>query len=232
MAHSTGSRNPGAAVRLLILGLLQRFGPNHGHAMRQYVHNACLDQWADVQPGSLYYALDQLAKEGLIEAERKEKVGARPARTIYAITDTGLAEFRRLLVSLLDTIRPMHDSFNLALMFSSAIEDDLLASLVTSRIARLSEEVGVLQRGCASSLSHGYISQRGAEIFRHIESRVQADLEWHEAFLGKLMRGEALGCTADSADGHPLFGDMPACAGEMALSEANGDGQAEARANG
>jgi DNA-binding PadR family transcriptional regulator len=209
MAHSTGSRNPGAAVRLLILGLLQRFGPNHGHAMRQYVHNACLDQWADVQPGSLYYALDQLAKEGLIEAERKEKVGARPARTIYAITDTGLAEFRRLLVSLLDTIRPMHDSFNLALMFSSAIEDDLLASLVTSRIARLSEEVGVLQRGCASSLSHGYISQRG-----------------------KLMRGEALGCTADSADGHPLFGDMPACAGEMALSEANGDGQAEARANG
>jgi DNA-binding PadR family transcriptional regulator len=214
MASTTSSRNPGAAMRLLVLGLLQRFGPKHGHAMRQYIHNGCLDQWADVQPGSLYYALEQLAKEGLIQAERTERIGARPPRTVYAITAAGQEEFQRLLVSLLDTIRPLHDSFNLALMFSSAIDDDLLASLVESRIARMRDEVQVLQRGCDFSLSHGYISLRGAEIFRHIQSRLQADVAWHEEFLGKLARQEATAFPDQAPDGHHLFAETPltACA--------------------
>jgi DNA-binding PadR family transcriptional regulator len=207
MARTTSSRNPGAAMRLLVLGLLQRFGPKHGHAMRQYIHNACLDQWTDVQPGSLYYALDQLAKEGLIQAERTERIGSRPARTVFAITPTGVDEFQRLLVSLLDTIRPLHDSFNLALMFSGAVEDDLLACIIQSRIERLRGEVDLLQRGCEFSLAQGHISQRGAEIFRHIQSRLRADAAWHEAFLDKLVRGEVACLSDQPVDDHPLFAD-------------------------
>ncbi|MBC7544855.1 MAG: PadR family transcriptional regulator [Candidatus Sericytochromatia bacterium] len=205
MGRSASTRNPGAAMRLLVLGLLKRFGPTHGHAMRQYIHNAFLDQWADVQPGSLYYALDQLSKEGLIHPERTERVGQRPTRTIYRITPEGEVAFQAVLVSLLEAIRPLHDTFNLGLMFSPGIEDAQLAEIIRSRISRIREEVAIVRIGCDHSLGKGFISQRGAEIFRHIETRLVADIVWHEEFLVKLELGQAHGMAPQGAGGHPLF---------------------------
>lgn len=191
MARTTNSRHAGATMRILVLGLLMRYGPNHGHAMRQFIRNTHVDEWADVQPGSLYYALEQLAKEGLIVEERTEQVGQRPPRTIYRITERGHDEMQRLLVSLLESVRLVNDPVNLALLFSSVLPDAELAELIRHRIVRLKEQLAATRIGREQAIAGGRLGQRGAEIFRHFETQLDADVAWHEQFLAKLEAGEA-----------------------------------------
>jgi DNA-binding PadR family transcriptional regulator len=82
-------------VRLLILGLL-RNGPLHGYEIQRSLETAMGD-WADVAAGSIYFALDKLAADTLIEEQEVSQEGGRPVRTIYRITGSGRAEFERLL---------------------------------------------------------------------------------------------------------------------------------------
>ena len=53
-------------------------------------------EWGGVSVGALYRELRSMEREGLIEAARTEKVGNRPERTVYAITDEGRLELATL----------------------------------------------------------------------------------------------------------------------------------------
>src|SRR5215831_10861082 len=53
--------------------------------------------------GSLYSVVESLQKHGLITAQETTRAGRRPERTVYAITDSGRAEFEDWLSELLDT---------------------------------------------------------------------------------------------------------------------------------
>ena len=79
-------------TRLVILGLLAEHGPRHGHQLRRDAELAEVDRWAGVGVGSLHRELRGLEAEGLIEAVRTEgRVGRRPERTVYGLTDEGQA---------------------------------------------------------------------------------------------------------------------------------------------
>lgn len=65
--------------------------------MRRELLSWHADDWAHVAPGSIYHALKRLAEEGLLAEVATEQVGARPARTSYAMTDKGEVEFQDLL---------------------------------------------------------------------------------------------------------------------------------------
>src|SRR4051812_6156942 len=53
--------------------------------------------------GSLYSVVESLQKHHLIEAQETARAGRRPERTVYAITETGIAEFEDWLAELLST---------------------------------------------------------------------------------------------------------------------------------
>jgi DNA-binding PadR family transcriptional regulator len=52
----------------------------------------------DVDVGTLYYAVHQLAKTGEIASRRSEKVGRGGERTVYRITPKGKKRFQQLLL--------------------------------------------------------------------------------------------------------------------------------------
>src|SRR5215831_7683530 len=66
-------------AELLILGVLHR-GNFHPYEIRRRLKNAMVECYTDVDVGTLYYAIRQLEKTGLIMAVRQEPV----ARTLYA----------------------------------------------------------------------------------------------------------------------------------------------------
>jgi DNA-binding PadR family transcriptional regulator len=82
-------------MRLLVLGLLER-EPMHGYEIQKWLEISHTELWADVLPGSIYHALRQMEKEGLVEVQATEQRGHR-ARAIYALTEAGRAMFWRLL---------------------------------------------------------------------------------------------------------------------------------------
>src|SRR5271156_1910249 len=83
-------------ARLLILGVLHR-GDFHPYEIKRRLENAMVECYTDVDVGTLYYAVRQLAKQGLIAAHAREQVARGGMRTIYAITPSGKRRFKDLL---------------------------------------------------------------------------------------------------------------------------------------
>ena len=82
-------------VRALILYFLS-IKPTHGYDIQRFIEINGMDQWARIQSGSIYYALNKLEKQGFIYTLREERNGAR-IRKIYAVNNSGKEELRRTL---------------------------------------------------------------------------------------------------------------------------------------
>ncbi|MGW0250613.1 PadR family transcriptional regulator [Nocardia goodfellowii] len=93
-----------SAVRLLVLGVIRRQQPTHGYAVRRELLSWQAETWTNVKPGSIYHAIKQLAAEGKLDTLRTEDSAEGPGRTLYAMTEAGEAEFRKLMDSALVSI--------------------------------------------------------------------------------------------------------------------------------
>lgn len=80
------------STRLMVLGLLHA-APMHGYDIRKRLDIIHAEAWADVLPGSIYHALKQMEKEGLLAVEATERSGNR-LRAVYALTDAGRRAYR------------------------------------------------------------------------------------------------------------------------------------------
>ena len=83
-------------TRLMALGTLARYGPQHGHQIRRLAEVTNVGEWGGVSVGALYRELRAMEREGLVEQIRTERVGRRPARTVYQITGEGRLELTAL----------------------------------------------------------------------------------------------------------------------------------------
>ena len=78
-----------SSTRLLILGAVRIFQPVHGYFVRRELLSWHAEEWAHLNPGSIYNALRTLTREGLSEQVGTETEGRRPARTTYKLTADG-----------------------------------------------------------------------------------------------------------------------------------------------
>src|SRR5260370_17766779 len=83
-------------AELLILGVLHR-GNFHPYEIKRRLQNAMIECYTDVDVGTLYYAIRQLEKKGLIAAVRQERVARGGMRTVYGISASGKRRFQQLL---------------------------------------------------------------------------------------------------------------------------------------
>lgn len=80
----------GTPLTLAVLSLL-RERPRYPYEIQALVRERHVDQVVKMRGGSLYDAIGRLAEAGLISSVNSERAGARPERTVYAITDEGVA---------------------------------------------------------------------------------------------------------------------------------------------
>jgi DNA-binding PadR family transcriptional regulator len=179
-----------SATRLLILGALRWMQPAHGYSIRRELESWRAEEWANIAYGSIYFALNKMAEEGLIAASEPEQVGKRPARTAYVITDEGEIEFQRLLRQFWWEYRPIHDPFLVAVSLMDQLpREELVAALRHhARAARLAAD-GFLGQ-TAAPIANDYKPRHVTEILRLMASRVEAEIRWAEEAIAKVERGD------------------------------------------
>ena len=127
-----------SATRLLILGAVRIFQPVHGYFVRRELQSWHVDEWAHLNPGSIYNALRTLTREGLLEEVATESDAGRPARTTYALTNDGETEFLHLLREALRTVDPFAPDRTFAAMsFAFALSREEVVATLESRVAQL-----------------------------------------------------------------------------------------------
>ncbi len=167
-------------ARLLILGVLHR-GNFHPYEIKRRLKNAMVECYSDIDVGTLYYAIRQLAEEGLISAVSRERVTRGGTRTIYRITRSGKAEFRALLHRQFEQEGPVSQTLYGALLFLHLSDPAVVADLIRRRIAHLDgliAKLGPIKKDLAPALSTG-----GVHLLRHIEEQRRLDREWLKGLL-------------------------------------------------
>lgn len=138
MAGATGYFGDGmSATRLLVLGVVRTHGCAHGYRVGQELLAWQADKWANTKTGSIYHALRQLTKEGLLSASETAASETGPPRTDYAITPAGDAEFLRLLERALKLPEPRPDMLCAGLAFLSALSRATAIDCLRGRLTLL-----------------------------------------------------------------------------------------------
>lgn len=140
--------------------------------------------YIDVDVGTLYYAVRQLEKEGLIEAVAQERVTRGGIRTIYRITPSGRSEFQMGLHRQLDAEGPVSQTLYGAMLFLHLADESVVKKSLRRRMARLDELISKLQpirEDLAPRLATG-----GSHLLGHIERQRRLDRDWVKSVLADI----------------------------------------------
>jgi DNA-binding PadR family transcriptional regulator len=168
-------------TRLMVLGLLRRSEPMHGHQIRRLAEMTNVGEWGGVSVGALYRELRLMDQEGLVETVRTEQVGRRPARTVYAITADGRLELVNLCEQAIRSTGSGPDPLGVALTF--AVDDTDREQLREALRARRDQLVvsgrelaAIRERG----LADGFLSPLEAASVRRGEMHIETEVRWHD----------------------------------------------------
>ncbi|MFC7330946.1 PadR family transcriptional regulator [Marinactinospora rubrisoli] len=173
-----------SATRLLVLGVVRRIGRAHGYLVRSELVSWGAEEWANVKWGSIYHALRQLTKEGLLSST---EITEWPGRVDYEITEAGEEEFLRLLRDALRGPEHRADILGAGLALLPALPRSEAVGLLRARLSGLEaqrdEVAGRLER-----LSGGDLPHIG-ELPRFQLHGIDSAVEWTRGLIERLESG-------------------------------------------
>jgi DNA-binding PadR family transcriptional regulator len=182
----------------MALGTLVRYGPQHGHQIRRLADLTDVAEWGGVSVGALYRELRSMESEGLVETLRTERVGRRPARTVYAITEEGRLELRALRAHALAEMDPGPNALGVALIFAlDDIDREELRDALRARRDRLIISGRELAAERERGVAKGYLSPLESVAMRRGQLQIETEVRWHDELDALLASGAPLGGNAD-----------------------------------
>lgn len=115
---------------LLLLGLLD-MQSMHGYALNEFLEQR-LRFVSNLKKPTAYRLLERLYEQKLVDRE-SERVGRRPGRMVYSITEQGKQRLDELLREHLASGEWVIFPHNVALLFSNRLSDAECADLLASR---------------------------------------------------------------------------------------------------
>ncbi|HVX61499.1 MAG TPA: PadR family transcriptional regulator [Pirellulales bacterium] len=183
---------------LTVLCLL-REKPLHPYEMQRLIRERHKDDFLELKRGSLYHAIERLAKAGLIEEVGTSREGRRPERTTYRLTDAGEREVLEWLRDLLSKPVREPSSFIAALSFVGHLTPGEAADQLLIRAREL--QCGIV---AIDAILQSLVPQIGRVCLIEAEYALamrKAELEWTRSLIGELREGTL------------AWGGGPACAG-------------------
>ncbi|MFF1747728.1 PadR family transcriptional regulator [Streptomyces mirabilis] len=197
-----------SAIRLLVLGAVRQHGRAHGYQVRNDLEYWGAHEWSNAKPGSIYHALKQMAKQGLLLAhEIAPSTAGGPPRTEYEITDQGTEEYFTLLRRSLTAYDQKPDILSAALGFMVDLGRAETLELLQERVRAIEEwrksvtgyytpEGGPGQLGHIGEIMNFWVhsADSGAQWTRGLIERIQGGAYTFagegEPFVGVLVDGE------------------------------------------
>jgi len=173
-------------AELYILGVLHR-GNFHPYEIKRRLTQAMIECFTDVDVGTLYYAVRQLAERGLLTAVAHQRVARGGMRTVYRITPRGRDRFRELLHRQFGAEGDLRKNLYGPMLFLHLADLPLVSEALRTQIDRQNvrlAELRKLQRQWAWMLPTG-----GRHLMRHMAEQCRLDLRWLRGVLADVEAG-------------------------------------------
>lgn len=191
-----------SAIRLLVLGAVRQHGRAHGYQVRNDLEFWGAHDWSNAKPGSIYHALKQMAKQGLLLAHEvaPSTVGG-PPRVEYELTGKGTEEYLTLLREALTSYDQKMDVLSAGIGFIVDLPRDEAVALLKERITGLEQ--------WRASVTEYYTPEKGPEQLGHIGEimnmwvhSADSEAEWTHSLIGRIEGG----AYTFAGEGEPFVG--------------------------
>ncbi len=170
-------------AELAILSLVAE-GPRHGYQIEQVIEQRGMREWTEVGFSSIYYLLNKLEKDGLVEGRTERQAGRGPARKVYHITPAGEEGLRAGVLDALSAPRRYYSPLQLG-----------LANLPRISHAEALSALGQYRDGLAARLEHVEATRERQQplpyfvdaMFSHSITMIEAELRWIKQLTAQLM---------------------------------------------
>ncbi len=167
-------------AELAILSIIAE-GPIHGYDVQTVIAERGIRAWAQIGVSSIYYVLEKLERQGLVESAVTQDADDT-ARRQYRITAAGIGVLQTAVADLIGTPREHADEFELGLANLPTLRPDQVRTALTayrqelaSRLAQARERSAALQAAQAPLHIEAMLSHRIALL--------EAELAWIESFV-------------------------------------------------
>lgn len=160
--------------------------PMHRYEMASVMRARGKDRDMDIKWGSLYTVVQNLERNGFLQAIGVTRQGARPERTVYQITDAGRAELVAWTRELIAEPEVEHTRFVAGLSVLAVLPPREVIDLLRRRLERLHQSVDslVAQLEAASDVPRLFLIE---DEYRIAMTRAEAD--WTQSLLDELSSG-------------------------------------------
>ncbi|MGW2819327.1 PadR family transcriptional regulator [Streptomyces sp. NPDC001415] len=191
-----------STIRLLVLGAVRQHGRAHGYQVRNDLEYWGAHEWSNAKPGSIYHALKQMAKQGVLLAhEVAPSTAGGPPRTEYELTEAGREEFFRLLREALASYDQKMDVLSAAIGFMVDLPRTEAVALLRDRLEKLA--------GWRRSATEYYTPEEGPGQLGHIGEimnmwvhSADAEAEWTRGLIARIEGGAYV----FAGEGEPFVG--------------------------
>lgn len=178
-------------LALVVLGtVIQK--PMHPYEIASLLRARGKDDDVEIKWGSLYTVVRNLAKHGFLEVVDSRREGARPERTIYAITEAGRAELVDWTRELVATPQSEHPRFRAGLSLLAALPPAEAAAALGERLAALDRVVADGRAALESERADGVPRLFLVEVEYELAVRA-AEADWVRGLREELTSGSLPG---------------------------------------
>ncbi|MEU6015127.1 PadR family transcriptional regulator [Streptomyces sp. NPDC047515] len=191
-----------SAIRLLVLCAVRQHGRAHGYQVRNDLEYWGAHEWSNAKPGSVYHALKQMAKQGLLIAhETAPSTAGGPPRTEYEITERGNEEYLALLRAALTSYDQKLDVLSAGLGGIVDLERAEVVALLKERVAGLAAWRASVTEYYTPEAGPGSLGHIG-EIMNMWVHSADAGAEWTRGLIARIEGG----AYTFAGEGEPFIG--------------------------
>ncbi|MGG4495449.1 PadR family transcriptional regulator [Brevibacillus reuszeri] len=173
-------------IPLLILGLLIQNPGAHGYELLALMEKRHYKYIVNFTKGSFYYNLQQLEEKGWIEQiQQNSSTSVRETRN-FKITESGMAEFEKLMVKYGTKSEYVNLEFYGALLFADEFNKNKLLELIQTQIDQTKTRIALLDE----YLSNTHELPGTIDYYRRMNENSRShhlvNLEWFEQLRAEI----------------------------------------------
>ena len=165
-------------LRSVILGLLS-WKPSSGYDLKRIISDSNVFYWSG-NNNQIYKSLLELQNEGLVthQVQTQEHL---PAKKVYSITEEGLAELRRSLLTVPE-LPEVHKDFIIQLAWAEILPDEEILAMLEKYESEVAGRLLLYQAQAARAGDRPDRSERERYFWKRIAGNViasyQVELDW------------------------------------------------------
>ncbi len=172
-------------AELAVLGLIAEES-RHGYDIEQSIEQRGMRDWTEIGFSSIYYLLNKLEKDGMVNSQLQQLVGKGPARKVYSITADGKKALTAGALAALSMPQFGSKSFLLGLSNLPVIPPESLVPALNSYAAQLGESLKHLEE---REKQQRPLAPFVEAIFDYSQVLIEAELNWLRKFILEVEAG-------------------------------------------